>query len=165
MYNLIVSINEEIEKQSNFSHSKKETEEDKSQRIANIVFSQLLPITDNMLGFKLDKNKIKEIITVFSNIYNIPEDLMYNVIKLVDDHIYESNIDLTENNLDNITDIPINEIDLEENSNNEIKTNSEDDLLKQDKNTLFKNENEKQSEEESNLYYDNLEKYYDIIEK
>jgi len=33
----------------------------------------------------LEKNKIKEIITVFANQYGIPEELFQNIIKIVDD--------------------------------------------------------------------------------
>ena len=80
------SIFEEIEKQNTFTYENLETENDKNQRIVNIVFSQLLPITDNMLGFQLHKNIIKEIISQFSNQYNIPSDLLQNIIKIVNEY-------------------------------------------------------------------------------
>jgi hypothetical protein len=52
------------------------------------VFSQLLPITDNMLEFLVDKENIKEIITVFANQYGIQDELFQNIIKIVDDYVY-----------------------------------------------------------------------------
>ena len=82
------SIFEEIEKQNDSVSNANESEEEKNNRISNIVFSQLLPITDNMLCFEISKEKIKEIICGFAKQYSIPFDLNQHLISMVDDFVY-----------------------------------------------------------------------------
>ena len=141
------SIFEEIEKQNTFNYENLETDIEKNQRIVNIVFSQLVPITDNMLGFQFDKNTIKEIITQFSNQYSIPTELLKNITKIVDEYVYEPNSVLIEKNLDQFANI----LTIDDNPN--IK---------------FENVNEKEKNQTAELYLngvDNFENYYDIIDK
>ena len=100
------SIYKEIEKQNKLDFS--ESEEEKNSRIANIVFSQLLPITDNMLSFEVNREEIKGSILSFSKQYNICDDLNGHLIQMVDEKVY----------------LPkINKICLNEESKEEIKNN------------------------------------------
>lgn len=95
------SIYEEIEKQNNSDIS--ESEEDKNSRIANIVFSQLLPITDNMLSFEVNKDNIKSCIISFSKQYNIAEELNQHILTMVDEKEYtDKKIPEAENSLNNL---------------------------------------------------------------
>jgi hypothetical protein len=82
------SIFQEIERQNSMENNNNETEEDKNTRISNIVFSQLLPITDNMLSFEVDKENIKEVIFAFSKQYGIPNELNDHLISMVEEKVY-----------------------------------------------------------------------------
>jgi hypothetical protein len=117
------SIFEEIEKQNSFDFS--ESEEDKNNRISNIVFSQLLPITDNMLSFEVDKEEIKSCILSFSKQYNIQEDLNNHLILMVDEKIYsgKNNSKASEEKIDNISNY--NNVDNEKVQEELIKENLE----------------------------------------
>jgi hypothetical protein len=109
------SIFEEIEKQNNFDFS--ESEEDKNNRISNIVFSQLLPITDNMLSFEVNKAEIKSCILSFSKQYNIPEELNAHLILMVDEKEYSlknNQISLEENINEGISKISIDQNEVKE---------------------------------------------------
>ena len=65
-----------------------ESDDEKNARISNIVFSQLLPITDNMLEFQVDKEKLKEMIVTFSKQYVVDEMLTSQILKIIDDKEY-----------------------------------------------------------------------------
>lgn len=82
------SIFQEIERQNTMNSSDNESEEDKNTRISNIVFSQLLPITDNMLSFEVEKENIKEVILAFSKQYCIPNELNQHLITMVEEKVY-----------------------------------------------------------------------------
>ena len=106
----------------------------------------MLPITDNMLGFQLHKNNIKEIITQFSNQYSIPSELLQNITKIVDEYVYEPNSIVTENNLDQFANL----LTIDDNSNDKTENVSD---------------NEKNQTAELLLNgVDNFENYYDIID-
>ncbi len=95
-----------------------------------------------MLGFKLEKDKIREIITVFANQYNIPQALLQNIIKIVDEYEYDPNIEV--NKLDNF-DLKVISAGKEEHS------------------YMNSNENEKDLLHETS--HDGFENYYDILDK
>ena len=65
-----------------------ESEEDKKKRISNIAFSQVLPYTNNMLDFKMDKNVILEVISKFVKEYNIEKDLEEAIVNNVKERPY-----------------------------------------------------------------------------
>lgn len=96
MYNILISlldsIFEEIEKYNTTQSNTNESEQDKNNRIANIVFSQLLPTTDNMLGFQLDKEKVKEIIFGFANQYNISDELKFILMEVIKSAEYKKSL-------------------------------------------------------------------------
>ena len=66
-------IDQEFQKNesSNKEINAKETEEEKAKRTSNIAFSQVLPYTNNMLDFKMDKNVILEVINSLFSIKSI----------------------------------------------------------------------------------------------
>jgi hypothetical protein len=64
-----------------------ETEKEKSYRINNIVFCQLLPVADNMISFEVNKRIIKNVISGFAKQYNLPEDLNNHLTRIVEDNI------------------------------------------------------------------------------
>lgn len=53
--------------------------------MGNIIFSQLIPITDNMLEF-LDKNDVKNIINSFSKQYSLHQDMDEQLKLIVDEY-------------------------------------------------------------------------------
>ena len=53
---------------------------------ANIVFAQLVPISDNMIEFGLDRKKIKEIIKPIIKHYNMDEES----INIIDDVLHRN---------------------------------------------------------------------------
>lgn len=52
----------------------KETEEERKKRVSNIAFSQVLPYTNNMLEFKMDKDIILQVIDKYVQEYEIEKD-------------------------------------------------------------------------------------------
>jgi hypothetical protein len=80
----IDSIFEEIEKH-NCEEGNEESELEKCNRMENIVFSQLLPIANNMLEF-LDKEDIKVAIEGFSRQYNLSKELIDQLKIIIDDY-------------------------------------------------------------------------------
>ena len=64
----------------------KETQKESDDLYANIVFAQLVPISDNMIEFGLDRKKIKEIIKPIIKHYNMSEQS----ITIIDDVIHKN---------------------------------------------------------------------------
>jgi len=60
-------------------------DKDIESRYSNIVFSQLVPITNNMIDFGLDINIIENIILPLIEKYHIDKDLAGTVISLIND--------------------------------------------------------------------------------
>ena len=87
-------IDQEFQKNesSNKEINEKETEEEKAKRISNIAFSQVLPYTNNMLDFKMDKNVILEVINSFVEKYKIESDFAEAIINNVKETIINKNI-------------------------------------------------------------------------
>ena len=83
-------IDQEFQKNesSNKEINAKETEEEKAKRISNIAFSQVLPYTNNMLDFKMDKNVILEVINSFVEKYKIESDFAESIINNVKERNY-----------------------------------------------------------------------------
>ena len=71
MYSVLIldTIFEEIEKQD-WNESDAENE----RIISDVVFSQLLPIIENMLSFSIQRENIKEIVMTYSKQYNLPDE-------------------------------------------------------------------------------------------
>ena len=64
------------------------TDEDTKKRISNIAFSQVLPYSNNMLDFKMDKKEILEVVEAFSKKYSIEKDLFDAIVNNVKDRKY-----------------------------------------------------------------------------
>ena len=61
-----------------------ENEEEKDLRINNIIFSQLVPLANNMIEFGLDKNTIKSLLQEKFEIYRINENNRKIVMEVID---------------------------------------------------------------------------------
>ena len=61
---------------------------DLKKRISNIAFSQVLPYSNNMLDFKIDKNEILEVVNKFIKQYNIEKDLEETIVNNVKERKY-----------------------------------------------------------------------------
>ena len=68
-----------------------ENEEQKQTRISNIAFSQVLPYSNNMLDFQIDKKIIFEVVNSFVKKYNINKDLEEAIVMNVKERVYEDN--------------------------------------------------------------------------
>ena len=64
----------------------KETQKESDDLYSNIVFAELVPISDNMIEFGLDRKKIKEIIKPIIKHYNMNEQS----ITIIDDIIHKN---------------------------------------------------------------------------
>lgn len=108
-----------------------------------------------MLGFRLEKDKIKKIINEFSNQYNISDELFQNILKIVDEYVYVTNHEPYDNKSDQYDNDIINKDNYTENINkDEICSDHSDNG----------NEIKLQIEQISNEF-ENLEKNYDVIDK
>ena len=70
-----LSIKKELEKseQTNKETISKETEIEKKERISNVCFSHMLPLTNNMIEFYFKKDIIKKTVDLFVKKYDIDE--------------------------------------------------------------------------------------------
>ena len=75
---------------------------DIEESYSNIVFAQLLPITDNMIEFGLDINIVEDIILPFIKRYNISEELAMSIISVIDAKKSENNNNSINININNI---------------------------------------------------------------
>ena len=64
------------------------TDVDTKKRISNIAFSQVLPYSNNMLDFKMDKKEILEVVEAFSKKYSIEKDLFDAIVNNVKERKY-----------------------------------------------------------------------------
>ena len=97
--------------------------------LSNLVFSQLLPLSDNMLEFGLREEKIKDIITPFIKHYNLDqalEESIYGVLnrssRLIDPSDYEDEEEKKEEQKSN--EPPIQRKTNNSNSNKSIEVNN-----------------------------------------
>ena len=130
---------------NNLKNSDKLKDESTSHfHLSNLVFSQLLPLSDNMLEFGLREEKIKDIITPFIKQYNLDkalEESIYGVLnrpsRLIDPSDYEEEESKEEGK---------NMIQRKTNSskNNEVSNNSNVDI------------EEKENKDDSNLSKNNI---------
>ena len=130
---------------NNLKNSDKLKDESTSHfHLSNLVFSQLLPLSDNMLEFGLREEKIKDIITPFIKQYNLDkalEESIYGVLnrpsRLIDPSDYEEEESKEEGK---------STIQRKTNSskNNEVSNNSNVDI------------EEKENKDDSNLSKNNI---------
>jgi len=80
------SINEEMHNQKNFNIYSKEDFTTKKERINNIVKFQLNTYLYNMLSFDVKKNFITQIIEEFKNYYDLPENIIDSLNKIIEDN-------------------------------------------------------------------------------
>ena len=59
-------------------------DKDIEESYSNIVFAQLLPMTDNMIDFGLDINIVEGIILPFINKYKISQELAVTITAVID---------------------------------------------------------------------------------
>ena len=80
------NINKEIATCLRFDYTSgnvmKENKKESDDKISNIAFSQILPYTDNMIEFGLDKKIIREVVFPKMTIYKMSDELI-NSIKAV----------------------------------------------------------------------------------
>ena len=84
------SIFQEIEKQNKSEQPEQETQEENKKRFSNVVFSKLLSLAHNMMEFKLEKEKITSLISVFAKQYDVDAKLEIQIITLVKEVEYET---------------------------------------------------------------------------
>ncbi len=77
-------IRESLKKDKNKGVFIFENEEEKDLRINNIIFSQLVPLANNMIEFGLDKNTIKSLLQEKFEIYRINENNRKIVMEVID---------------------------------------------------------------------------------
>ena len=80
---LCYSINKEIVKMLNID---KKIQEDKAitdYKYANIVFTQILTVVNNMIEFNLDSNTIKEVLEPKINVYRLNDDLKSTINEII----------------------------------------------------------------------------------
>jgi hypothetical protein len=84
-------VQEEIKKNEIFSKEliAQEDEEQKRVRISNIAFSQVLPYSNHMLDFKIDKKIILETVNQFVKKYNILKEFEEAIIINVKERNYD----------------------------------------------------------------------------
>lgn len=138
---------------NNLKNSDKLKDESTSHfHLSNLVFSQLLPLSDNMLEFGLREEKIKDIITPFIKQYNLDkalEESIYGVLnrpsRLIDPSDYEDEEDKKESK--------------EEQKSNEPqaqrKTNNSNKSIEINNNSNVEIE-EKENKDDSNLSKNNI---------
>ena len=87
-------IQEEIKRNEIFSKEliAQEDEEQKRVRISNIAFSQVLPYSNHMLDFKIDKKIILETVNQFVKKYNILKEFEEAIIINVKERNYDEEV-------------------------------------------------------------------------
>ena len=83
------SIFPEMEKQNKSEQPEQETQEENKKRFSNVVFSKLLSLAHNMMEFKLEKEKIISLISVFAKQYDVDTKLEMQIVSLVKEVEYE----------------------------------------------------------------------------
>ena len=82
----LVSINEEMNKQSLFSLYNFENPNDEKSRIENSVFGQLIIFIENMMSFDVNKQKVKDLVMEFCKIHSMSEELTLQISKQIDEY-------------------------------------------------------------------------------
>ena len=75
-----INLSKEIEKKNSI---KKISDKEKEEKLSNIVFAQLVPITDNMIDFGLNVNIVEEIILSLIEKYKIAQELSEVVLSII----------------------------------------------------------------------------------
>ena len=81
-YSIEKELAQNKESKNGLNENSKESEDNYSN-IGNIVFSQLLPLTDNMVDFGLDLNIIEEIVVPLIKQYKISPELSETVLSMI----------------------------------------------------------------------------------
>ena len=82
-------IQDEIEKNHLVDYVKSgETNEENEKRISNIAFSQVLPYSNNMLDFRMDRDVVLGVVMKFIEKYKIDKDLAEPIISNVKERPY-----------------------------------------------------------------------------
>lgn len=88
IYSYTDLINEEMHNQKNYNIYTFESPEEKNKRIKNIVSTQLISFSYNLLSFNVSKEKIKELVYSFVKYYDISDDKTEEIIKNIEDYCY-----------------------------------------------------------------------------
>jgi hypothetical protein len=72
--------------QKNYNIYTFESTEDKQQRIKNIVASQLMSYSYNMLSYEFPKNKAEELILTFAKNYEVDDDKVEELLKNLEEY-------------------------------------------------------------------------------
>ena len=99
----------------------KDSQKESDEMYANIVFSQLVPISDNMIEFGLNRKMIKEIIKPIIKHYNISE----NSIAIIDDVIHKNSIHHQRKSMLLNEEIKLLDYNYSHNNNNNNNNNSD----------------------------------------
>ena len=82
-------IQGELEKNQLMNNTiSKETDEEKKKRISNIAFSQVLPYSNNMLDFQMDRDIILGVVNTFIERYEIEKELAEPIVSNVKERAY-----------------------------------------------------------------------------
>lgn len=111
-----------------------------------------------MLGFEVEKEKIKEIIYIFSKQYNVADNMTDSIIKMVDEHVYSissSNvIEILKEENDNMLECNLNQqISIEIVQKNNKSIDKIDSLVPDNQNELY-DKFEQQANIKENANYD-----------
>ena len=143
------SINEEMHNQKNFNIYSKEDYLAKKERIINIVKFQLHTYLYNMINFEIKKNIIIEIIQEFRIYYDISQNIVDSLNKIIDKN----------NNINNII---INNEEKDKKDNNKIKNkdkkNEDEKEINKNNNGINKSDSENYNTEISLNKNENVEK-------
>ena len=143
------SINEEMHNQKNFNIYSKEDYLAKKERIINIVKFQLHTYLYNMINFEIKKNIIIEIIQEFRIYYDLSQNIVDSLNKIIDKN----------NNINNII---INNEEKDKKDNNKIKNkdkkNEDEKEINKNNNGINKSDSENDNTEISLNKNENVEK-------
>jgi hypothetical protein len=82
-------IQGELEKNKLMNNTiSKESDEERKKRISNIAFSQVLPYSNNMLDFHMDRNIILSVVNKFIEKYDVEKELADPIISNVKERAY-----------------------------------------------------------------------------
>lgn len=74
----------DLSKEMNNATISNETNEEKKQRISNICFSQMLPLTNNMIEFFIKRDIVKKTVDTFAKKYDIDEKTLQMIYENID---------------------------------------------------------------------------------
>jgi hypothetical protein len=149
------NINEEMHNQKNFNIYSKEDYLSKKERINNIVKFQLNTNLYNMLSFNIKKNVITEIIQEFKNYYDLTQNIIDGLYKIIENDNNNKILNEQERNNKNKNEVEEtggekdnnntekNESDIEKkNTNNSLNNTTKSSVIGNDNETSENNKNE-----------------------